>query len=1107
MANLNISITIDSKQAEGELRKFQEMLFGMAKNFENLKKSLGFGDETIKEAQKLSKSIQSIETNVKQVTQTTADLSKTAKEGFAGIRQEVEKTQKGFIGLQWNLKSILTDAVTLMNFQLRWYAARQIIFGVPRAIKAGIGFEAEIDKAQAMLLRYAAMEGQVRDIHRQVVEEITTYARQLAINLPITFEEIIKSADRLLAAGASIDTVKGSLESFAKLQVAFPEIEPEKFTTAIIGFLNTFRKTPGLKEFENDAVRIQVILDKLTVALAKGVIAPKDINVVIQHLGQMSQAAGFSIDQMLALSVMVTNLGSKAGPAARALRGLIDSLATPKGIENLEKIGVHLDRSRTIAEQFKTIIEGLRKAVGTGEQGLTLGSMEFLRGIAPTERRSALIALIRELETYQNLVDAISQSEGALNRTSEVMTNTLSGQWQILKNLTKELGAALINSEALKSGLGFLTNTLKVLGFWLSGIAGVLSIVIDGFKWLWHSIAEVTNPIERLLTALMKAATGDLKGAWQEIMRTPKVYYEHEEKAAEALKGSLERAAKETKNIQDVLFGKSKFTGGKDELKGGGMAGGGVPLPGSEEEIKVLRERLRNEHDIYKDHLQALKELHEEGIAAMEQVNKIAAEQDRSRNEQLKADLDDRSWLIQTFYREELTNAQEFYEQKKQVIEDSLQGELTLIKNETGRQLDVLTQKYTDAQETWWDLANRYDEVWNQMQGITDKKALKYLENDYRDLEIQLTKTTTEMTKLQTNMQVLTEQGFNKQAEAVRKYDSELLKLNYDMQVASAVLPLKQQEWNIGQQRTYNEYLLEAAELTGSWNEAEKIKLNLLKTEAALTDTNYQAQIARLKAEADFIDAYLEEAQISDELFNYLSNVSQALRDQVPILQQNANAWRNLQDIKIGLQNMPQWKRGLNNLYNQWTDTGKQMEQIATQTASALQETFSTYFFDYLEDDLKRLEDRFGDFGVYIANFLRSIVKSLSDILSQRIVSGLLSPLFGNLGGSNVTFPSSLPPVGTPVTPGGGGYLNYQHGTDYVPRTGLYKLHQGEEVRPAGSKSNPQDVKIQVNIENKSSAQVQGKTSNVQFDGKQYIVGILLEDYDSYGPVRRMYER
>ncbi len=1096
MANLNIAITIDSQQAEAELKKFQGMIEGMVRNFEKMKKSLGFGDETIKEAQKLSKSIQTIEGDVKQVVQTTQDISKVATQGFSGLREEVEKTGKGFIGLQYSLKSILTDALTLMNFQLRWYAARQIVFGVPRAIKAGIGFEAEIDKAQALLLRYSAMEGQITDTHRQMVTDIITYSRQLAINLPIAFGEIVKAADRLLAAGVDIDTVKGSLESFAKLQVAYPEIEPEKFTTAVVGFMNTFRKTPGLKEFENDSQRLQVILDKLTVALAKGVIAPRDINVVIQNLGQMSQAAGFSIDQMLALSVMVTNLGSKAGPAARALRGLIDSLSAPKGLENLQKIGIQLDRSKTIASQFKTIIEGLRKAVGTGEQGLTLGAMEFLKGIAPTQRRSALIALIRELETYQDLVNSISQSQGALDRTAGVMTDTLSSQWKILKNLTRELGAALVNSDLLKSGLGYLIDILKVLGFWLSGIAGVLSIVEDGFKWLWHSIAEVTNPLERLTTALLKAATGDLKGAWQELMRMPEVYYEHEEKAADALRGSLERAAKETKTIQDVLFGRSKFTGGKGEIKGGGMLGGEVPLPASDEEIKALQERLRNEHDIYKDHLQALKKLHEEGIAAMDEINAVEAERDKFANEQLKGNLDDRSWLLQTFYREELTGAKTFYEQKGQILKDSLQGELTLIQNETGRQLDVLSQKYADAEETWWDLANRYDEVGNQMQGITDKKALKYLENEFRDLEIQMQATNVEMTKLSTKMQVVTEQGFDKQALAIQRYNSEILKANYEMRIAEAVQPFKQQEWFLGQQETYNKYLQEAAELTGNWNAVERMKLELIRNETTL----YKAQIARVNAEADFIDAYLKEANVSKEVFNYLSNVSHALRDQVPVLQRVEEAWKKLQAIREAYEKRKQvapFMTGVEDAIREWGSINDQMYEIGKNTVTSMQQMWSDSFFDVMKGEFK-------NFGQYLINFEESILRSLSDMISkwitEMIFDQLLKQTFSFLG--NLFGPTVYPTEAAM-------YENRQMGGNvYAGRSYIVGERRPELFTPRTSgKITPYvpqpTIENKIIIENKSSWPVKAKIGPTKFDLKGPVTTVILEDFITNGPIKR----
>jgi TP901 family phage tail tape measure protein len=916
MANLNIAITIDIKQAETELNKFKAMLGGVTQNLRDFKKAIGFGDETVKETQKLSKSIQGMEKDIKQVTQTTKEISKTAKEGFSGLRGEIEKTQTAFVGLQWNLKSILTDALTLMNFQLRWYAARQIVFSVPRAIGAGISFEAEIDKAKAQLLRYSAMEGEVKDIHVQVVNEITTYARQLAINLPIAFEEVIKSADRLLAAGADIDTVRASLESFAKLQVAFPEIQMEKFTTAIIGFLNTFRTTPGLRELENDAERLKVILDKITTALAVGVIAPRDINVIIQHLGQMSQAAGFSIDQMLALSVMITNLGSKAGPAARALRGLIDSLASTKGIENLEKIGVHLDRNRTLAEQFKTIIEGLRKAIGTGTESLTLGGMEFLRGIAPTERRSALIALIRELETYDELVNRISTSQGALDRTSAVMTDTLSGQWQIFKNLIKEIGAALTNSELLKDGLGFLIDTLKVLGYWLSGIVGILSLAVDGFKWLYHSIRQITNPLERVIASLMYLATGNLKEALAELKRMPEVYYFHEEKAKESLKGSLERAAEETKTIQDVLFGKSQFTGGKGKIKGGGMAGEGVPQTEEVDKhaLSIITQTYKNQLEIYKDYLTELDKLHESEIATINAKNSEKEEVERHSTVMLQMNLDEQKWILDKFYNEDIMDAEGYYKRKQELLDTSLQNELQIIRDGLARQLDLMTKKYQNAEDKWMELADIRDKIFNELsqqlpismtpflideqwdelyKAVPEKfkPLVKMLTDVLRNYNNQMLAVSTTQDKLIDQMGNESVKAFNKETEVIQKNTFELMKNSYEEQVAIALQPYKHQQFVIEKQNEYNKLMIEANELAGNWYQAETLKIELLRGEAKLAQNAIDMQIVETRED-------IKRLEKQKTLEEFEKQRLQNLKDSIPILEKVRGATEELNKLR-----------------------------------------------------------------------------------------------------------------------------------------------------------------------------------------------------------------
>jgi TP901 family phage tail tape measure protein len=986
MPNLQIQITASTREAEREIRRF---LRTIQKTFETVEKSkiIAFDKSVVKQAEALSKSVKRIEKDVKQVVTNTKELAAATEKGFTKIRTEIEKARESFVNLRWGIRDVLKDAMTLMNFQLRWYLGRSIVFGSARALREGIEFEAEIDKAEALLLRYAAMEENVRGIHRHTAEELVKYSRQIAINLPIAFEEVIKASDRLLAAGINIETVKASLEDFAKLQVAFPEIDPEKFTTAIVGFLNTFRHTPGLREFENDAERFRAILDKITKALAVGVIAPKDINLVIQHLGQMAQAAGFTIDQMLALSVIITNLGAKAGPAARALRGLIDSLSTPKGIKELEKIGIVLDKSKTIAEQFEAIINGLRKALGSGELGMTLEAMSFLRGIAPVQRRSALIALIRELETYHTILNAIQNSQGALARTSEVMTDTLSGQWQIFKNLTKELRAAFSNSQLLKDGLKLLIGAFKVLGFVLSGVAGLLSLTVDGFKWLYHTVRLITNPLERVIASLMYLVTGNFKKAWEEIKRMPKVAIHHFEKASEALAGSLDRAAKEVITIQDVLFNRLKFSGGKDRKTEEILKGLGIP-----------KEAVENTKE-YRRVLDAISNI----MAQISTISVSEAWRD------VQVEIQKSFALLDSQLKMGRISLEDYYKQRSYLREKSLAEEATKIQKEFAIQREVLRKQIEEL-----------------------KKGMDILKEDEAKIREQ------EIRRLTQKMLLLEVKEFAQISELIRKNELAGYKdsLQYAYQKFKAEKSYKKQLMKL----THDAVSMELIGIQKTSEKAKKKYETLIPLIERLSEAQKQAwlmavEISTLKtykkiAEKQFdrrtalayqIEIYKKELE---KLARYIKQREEDLRlskitgEDVELIKKDLERLKALYtSLMLDMEKAQKTlsgsmfegiKDGLREFANRIKTTYEFWHDISLETYKNIAEGFSDLFYDTITGKLKDLGDYFDRVWKNILRMFANYLAQMAVLASNPITVPILVTIGNIMGMSTPPAPMSM---------------------------------------------------------------------------------------------------
>jgi len=114
------------------------------------------------------------------------------------------------------------------------------------------------------------------------------------------------------------------------------------------------------------------------------------------------------------------------------------------------------------------------------------------------------------------------------------------------------------------------------------------------------------------------------------------------------------------------------------------------------------------------------------------------------------------------------------------------------------------------------------------------------------------------------------------------------------------------------------------------------------------------------------------------------------------------------------------------------SDTFKIWEELAKNTATNIQNAFSNFFFQAFTRELNSVREIFAGFG-------RAMLQTISNILAQIFTFyAIIKPL--------VSFFPGLGPV-FGITGGGGG--GKQQGSPYIPRTGMYLLHKGEQVIPA----------------------------------------------------------
>jgi len=231
-------------------------------------------------------------------------------------------------------------------------------------------------------------------------------------------------------------------------------------------------------------------------------------------------------------------------------------------------------------------------------------------------------------------------------------------------------------------------------------------------------------------------------------------------------------------------------------------------------------------------------------------------------------------------------------------------------------------------------------------------------------------------------------------------------------------------------------------------------------------------------------------------------------------------------------------KLGFKDLLNGWTDTGKQMYDIAQTTANSMQQAFSDIFFDAFEGKLKSVSD-------YITSFVNSVNRAIANYLADMAAAGLIN-MVGNaatffFGNSNPGASYQIGAVGSSYTASEAAYINtgIWHGGgapgdspksyNIVPTfafAGAPRFHggfapdeypavlqRGEGVFTAGQmkalglmaagSGGDSKPNVEVNIINQSGTELSGKQRGApKFDGRKWVLDIVVEGMERYAPLR-----
>lgn len=223
-----------------------------------------------------------------------------------------------------------------------------------------------------------------------------------------------------------------------------------------------------------DAVKYADILTKATNAAA---ISSTELGESLKYSGAAGAAVGQSIEDVVALTMSLRNMGLDASQAGTALRTIFLSLQDAKKAGQFEDLfNVNL---RGADGQLRSLVEVFAEAQQAAQNmGDTLAGT--VQGLFGTEAATAGVSLLAAPDLTQNK-DALKNSAGAAKELREEMESGLTGSFDALKSAVE--GASIALGDALAP-------EIKGLAEAITKIASALIVFIEDNKDLVKTLGR-----------------------------------------------------------------------------------------------------------------------------------------------------------------------------------------------------------------------------------------------------------------------------------------------------------------------------------------------------------------------------------------------------------------------------------------------------------------------------------------------------------------------------------------------------------------------------------------------------------------------------------------
>lgn len=390
------------------------------------------------------------------------------------IRNEyskLENTVKGRgVSVGQNDKMGIFSAISqaMTKFPI-WIGATTAWMEAIRKVKDGIGFIADLDKAQTNI---AMITGK----SREQVAGLTKEYSKLAGEIQSTTKEMMGGAETYLRAGVAQDDIKSMLRA-STIGSHISGQSNEDVSQQLITISNGFRMAEKAKEAGEDYDKVMMhVVDTLSTLDDSSASSFADIATALTRTSSSAQNVGVSFEEVSEYITIISHVTNKSaesiGESFKSIFARYRDIKLGKTVDELgeeisnvetvfKRVGINIRKDKTHFKDFGKVLEELK---GKWKDLNDLDKSAVNKAIAGTHHAENFAVLMDNMDKLQGLDNDVKKGDGSAKRKNDTQyADSIQAKIDSFKYTWEQLYQTLLSSDALKKVINDVTYLVKWL--------------------------------------------------------------------------------------------------------------------------------------------------------------------------------------------------------------------------------------------------------------------------------------------------------------------------------------------------------------------------------------------------------------------------------------------------------------------------------------------------------------------------------------------------------------------------------------------------------------------------------------------------------------------